>query len=551
MNSKMFFKYTPLFLLLGFVGISVSCSEDEVFTGAPQGSFKTINATISTPETEVVAGQPFEITINLGDNPNTNEVDLLTFTDEVNVEVTAFVPSINRRLRKAITIPANQNVFVTSMTAPSGDVSPSALFNKEMEMYISAITTTPDAEVVGFEGVNYKISSNKVNLNYGETTVLATNSKRFSIVFDFQGPYGTHPLANNLDLIISKNGTPLGTILTNNNITYKPFYGLQSSTVTGGSSGDYFALVDVNQRGYISHQNLADISAGKYIYKPLSGTTPANSVAHGLEVGDEVSLSNFNNAGSAEIIVQVETVPDPYSFTFTYGGPSILGSESAFSQVTSNPEDIVLSTQQNENWWDPYVAYKAGDLVQVNNLKYYCIKDVAATVAGNTPPSLSPDFWTSTKPFIDWPTIMQSTSVPAWNNQAEYKYGDVVLYNGFYFLMNSYVAPRTTTPFNSVPTTGTKWLRAMKEYKIEALNYNSTDNYTISVYAQKLAGVTSSAPATDIEYKFALRYPNDLGKTYKGTLTGITNGASNAVQKIQIVRTTTQGVSTYSVTHLP
>ncbi|MFN8275737.1 MAG: hypothetical protein U0X58_12760 [Flavobacteriaceae bacterium] len=549
MNSKIFFKYTPLFLLLGFVAISVSCSEDDVYTGAPT-SFKTINATISTPETEVVGGQPFEITINLGDNPNTPDTDLLTFTEEVNVEVTAFVPSINRRLRKTITIPANQNVFVTSMTAPSGDVSPSALFNKDMEMYLSAITTTPDAEVVGFKGVNYKVSSNKVILNYGETTVLAENSKRLSVVFDFQGPYGTHPLANNLDLIISKNGTPLGTLLTNNNLTYKPFYGTQTATITGGSSGDYFALVDVNQRGYISHLNLADISAGKYIYKPLAGTTVANSVAHGLEVGDEVSLSNFNNGGSSEIIVQVESVPDPYSFTFTYGGPSILGSESAFSQVTSNPEDIVISNTQNDNWWDPYVAYKAGDLVQVNNAKYYCIKDVAANIAGNEPPPLSSAFWTATKPFTDWPVIMQGT-VATWNNQAEYKYGDVVMYNGFYFLMNGYVAARTVGT-NPLPTAnGSKWVRAMKEYKIEALNYNSSDTYTISVYAQKLGGVTNNAPATDIEYKFGLRYPNNLGKTYKGTLTGITTGAANAVPKLQIVRTTTQGVSTYSVTQLP
>lgn len=548
MKSNMLSKYTPFFLMLSIIGLSVSCAEDDVFTGEPQGPFTKINATVTTPETELVSGQPFEITINLGDNPNTPEADLLTFSDDVNVEVTAFVPSINKRARKTITIPANQNVFVTSMTAPSGDRNPSSSFNKDLLLYLSGITTTPDAEVVGFPGKQYQMVSDTIHINYGETGILAANAKRLSIVCDFTGPYGGSPLANNLDMIVSKNGVPMTGINTSNT-TYKPFYGTLTST---DSSGDTFSLVDVNQRGYISYVNYSDIAAGNYIYKPLAGTTAANSVPHGLEVGDEVSLSNFNSSGSPGIIVQVASVPDAYSFTFNYTGSSILGSESPFSQVSTNPDDITISTTVRDFWWDAYKAYKAGDIVQIDNQKYYCVKDVAANIAGNNPPNAFNPSWTNVKPNVNWPDVMQGIiTAPTWNGQAEYKLGDFVIYNGVYFLMNGYVAARTSGTNPNPTQNNSKWIRAMKEYKIEALNYNSTDTYTISLFAQKLGGQTSGAPATNIDYKFALRYPNDLGKTFKGTLSGITTGQAGAVQKLEIVRTTVQGVSTYAVTHQP
>lgn len=541
-------KYTPLFLMLGIFTLSVSCSEDDVFSGQPQGPFTKISATVSTPATELVSGQPFEITINLGDNPNTPEVDQLTFSEDVNVEVTAFVPSINKRLRKTITIPANQNTFVSSMTAPSGDRNPSSSFNKELLLFLSGITTTPDAEVVGFKGKEYKMVSDTLRINYGETTILGANSKRFSIVCDYQGPYASHPKANNLDLIISRNGSPMTGINTSNT-TYKPFYGSLTST---DAAGDYFALVDSNQRGYISYQTYADIAAGNYIYKPQTGTTTANSIPHGLKVGDEVSLSNFNSSGSTPIVAVVTSVPDAFSFTFNYTTSSIFESESPFNQVTTNPEDITISTTVRDFWWDPYKAYKAGDIVQIDNQKYYCLKDVTANVAGNIPPSAFNASWSNVRPNVNWPDVMQGViSVPTWNAQAEYKLGDVVSYNGSFYLMNGYIAARTSGSNLNPTQNNSKWIRAMAEYKIEALNYTSTDTYVISVFAQKLGGVTNNAPATDLEYKFAMRFPDDSSKVFRGTLNGLTTGAANAVPKVQIVRNTVQGVSTYTVTSLP
>lgn len=545
MKSNLLYKYSPFLMILGIFTLSVSCSENDVFTGEPQGPFTKINATVSTPDTDVVSGQPFEITINLGDNPNTPEADLLTFSDEVNVEVTAFVPSINKRTRKTVTIPANQNVFVTSMNAPSGDRNPSSAFNKEMLLYLSGITTTSDAEVVGFPGVQYQMVSDTLSINYGESSLLGANAKRLSVVCDFVGPYGNAPLANNLDFIVSRNGVPLTGINTTNT-TYKPFYGTLNST---DSSGDTFSLVDVNQRGYISYVNYSDIAAGNYIYKPLAGTTVANSTPHGLEVGDDVSLSNFNSSGSQEIIVQVASVPDPFSFTFNYTTSNIFGSESPFSQVTTNPDDITISSTVRDFWWDPYKAYKAGDIVQIDNKKYYCLKDVSANLAGNVPPSAFNASWSDVRPNINWPDVMQGViAAPTWNGQAEYKLGDFVVFNGTYFLMNGYVAARTSGNNPNPTQNNSKWIRAMKEYKIEALNYRSTATYTIALFAQKLGGVTTNAPATNIDYRFAVRFPNDLGKTYKGTLSGITTGSANAVTKLKIVRNTVQGTSTYEVT---
>lgn len=51
-------------------------------------------------------------------------------------------------------------------------------------------------------------------------------------------------------------------------------------------------------------------------------------------------------------------------------------------------------------------------------------------------------------------------------------------------------------------------------------------------------------------YKFSIRFPDETSKVYSGVLPGLTIGsAANAVPKLQIVKTTTAGVSSYVITH--
>ena len=82
-------------------------------------------------------------------------------------------------------------------------------------------------------------------------------------------------------------------------------------------------------------------------------------------------------------------------------------------------------------------------------------------------------------------------------------------------------------------------------------SYASTDTYVIEVFAKTIGGNSTSAPAVDMPYKFSIRFPNETSKVFSGVLPGLTIGsAATAIPKVQIVKTTVAGVSTYQVTHI-
>ena len=87
-------------------------------------------------------------------------------------------------------------------------------------------------------------------------------------------------------------------------------------------------------------------------------------------------------------------------------------------------------------------------------------------------------------------------------------------------------------------------------YAVYMSSYTSTDTYVIEVFAKTIGGNSTTAPAVDMPYKFSIRNPDETSKVYSGVISGLTIGsAANAIPKLQIVKTTTAGVSTYVITH--
>jgi hypothetical protein len=141
-------------------------------------------------------------------------------------------------------------------------------------------------------------------------------------------------------------------------------------------------------------------------------------------------------------------------------------------------------------------GFKVGDVVSINS------------VAGSS---------------VTMPITVEITAVPdAYNYKFVYT-GDP--------LFSAFVSPTTT-------------------YAVDMSSYTSTDTYVIEVFAKTLGGNSTTAPAVDMPYKFSIRFPDETSKVYSGVLPGLTIGtAANAVPKLQIVKTTTAGVSSYVITH--
>ncbi|MEY2692427.1 MAG: hypothetical protein RIT03_817 [Bacteroidota bacterium] len=88
-------------------------------------------------------------------------------------------------------------------------------------------------------------------------------------------------------------------------------------------------------------------------------------------------------------------------------------------------------------------------------------------------------------------------------------------------------------------------------YAVDMSSYSSTDTYVIEVFAKTIGGNSTTAPAVDMRYKFSVRFPDETSKVFSGVLPGLTIGtAATAIPKVQIVKTTVAGVSTYQVTHI-
>lgn len=210
-----------------FVVVTIySCDKDDVFTGSPNDSDITkveLRGTISTTETEVVAGQPFPLTVTI---PQAFDVN-------VSVEATSFVPNTNKRYRGTEIIPAGATTVTFQMRAPGSDTADMP-FRTDMEVYLSAITTDPIDEKIGFDGVQYTLTSDKLLLLFGDSLLSVPDASVLSIRIDSEGPhYVSRPGAiyNALNYRVIKDGVFQATIPakattgSTSNPTYNSFYG--------------------------------------------------------------------------------------------------------------------------------------------------------------------------------------------------------------------------------------------------------------------------------------------------------------------------------------
>lgn len=539
-------------ILIGIVTsfAMISCEEDDVFTGSPQGSnlnFITLRGEISTNETDVVAGQQFPVTISLGDNLETPEADLLTFPVDVTVEAISFLPNLNKRARKSFVIPAGENSIESTMPAPSGDATTDLPFEFDLQVYLSAIATAPnDDNTRGFEGKQYSIASDTIVLGYGDTPIQGINSKRLGIRFDYLGPYGA--TGNNLNIVLKKNGAVMPSQSPNQGVSAsatRPINGTLSAT----TRYEVVNFLDVNQELKISNITRADSIAGLYTVKAPSSNTSANDKPHNFKVGDEVSIENFNGQGSAPLVVQVASVADAYTFTFNYNGAHLFGSNSSYFQ----PKFADRTPNSPLEVWSPFLAYFGNDKVVINGVVYYCLRNVSASLTGNILPANDPFNWTTTTPKINWqdPANLNPASWAAGTTSSPVTY----LVNAVYKFNNvNYVCIKQHTSTSSTPTPvndPSRWTTAINAYTSDVLTYTSTDTYTIEAYAIRLGGSTNPPAPVDLPYKFSIRFPDETSKVYSSTFSNLAIGtATTAIPKMQIVKTTVQGVSSYVVTHL-
>lgn len=554
-------------ILIGIVTsfAMISCEEDDVFTGSPQGSnlnFITLRGEISTNETDVVAGQQFPVTISLGDNLETPEADLLTFPVDVTVEAISFLPNLNKRARKSFVIPAGENSIESTMPAPSGDATTELPFEFDLQVYLSAIATAPnDDNTRGFEGKQYSIASDTIVLGYGDTPIQGINSKRLGIRFDYLGPYGG--TGNNLNIVLKKNGAVMPSQSPNQGVSAsatRPINGTLSAT----SRYEVVNFLDAKQELKISNVTRADSISGVYTVKAPNSNTSANDKPHNFKVGDEVSIENFNGQGSAPLVVQVASVADAYTFTFNYNGAHLFGNSLSFYQPKIVQKDA----------WSPFLSYFGNDVAVYNGITYYCLRNISANPAGNIYPNIDSVTWTTVKPKIVWADPF--LNAPKWTstlwdnpdtttietdnpNTLEletvsqpkpYNINDVYQYNGIvYVCIKQYISASSSTTKPSNDTIN--WIPAINAYTSDVLTYTSTDTYTIEAYAIRLGGSTNPPAPVDLPYKFSIRFPDETSKVYSSTFSNLAIGtATTAIPKMQIVKTTVQGVSSYVVTHL-
>ncbi|HMK06903.1 MAG TPA: hypothetical protein VK476_05190 [Flavobacterium sp.] len=110
--------------------------------------------------------------------------------------------------------------------------------------------------------------------------------------------------------------------------------------------------------------------------------------------------------------------------------------------------------------------------------------------------------------------------------------------------------PQNATQSNGTvnPIFGTLVSGTTRYKQISFVNALAADGtYTLEAYATRLI----ETPASDIDYRFLARFPDDVSKVYPGTLTGLTvTPASGSVAVLKIVKSTVGGVAHYDVTQL-
>ena len=513
-----------------------SCSKEEVFTGSPVDSnveFVNLQASITTPETEVMANQVFPVTISLGS---------VTFPMDVSVEAIAFLPNLNKRARKNFIIPAGTSTLTSEMVAPSGDALGTDMpFDFDLKLYLSAITTAPEVIPKGFSGKQYKIVCDTLFLGYGDTTIPGLNTKRLAIRFDFEGPYnGNTGGFNNLNIVFKKNnGSSAFPVATQ---TTRPIYGTTKSL-------DRYESINFLDEAKVSYKifnaTVSD-SINKIFTVKFGSQVTATSFNHGFKVGDEVKLENFSNDSSLPYVIgQVTQVIDYSSFKCTVP-TNLFGSSLSFYQPK------IVNTNQT---WSPFNSYLPNEALQYNGVTYYCKRIINVNPIGNIFPNVDTDNWTTVKPKLVWNDPL--TSAPSWvagtpDNAATpnvdesvtqyYNVNDVYKYNNVVYVCIKQYSTTSSTPN---PTTAGYFQPVINSYTSDFSTYTSTDEFTIDAFAQSLL----MSPA-NLKYRISMRYPNGTYQLYKGVFSNLIVGnESTAVPKLKIVKTTVAGVSTYQVNH--
>ena len=182
-----------LFVFITFIGCD---NKSDKFSGSPIGkaNFINVDATISTDETIVSTLQSFDFTATIPQ----------VFNSDVAVEAT--IVGVNTSIRRAkVVIPAGQLSATGSISAPVAvdSNSSTSTFTQSATLYLSAILPN-DLPA----NTTYTISSNKIVLKLSDTSVPLSNSDRFIVRLDWQGPWGIvgNPLQNNLDMNVRKDG---------------------------------------------------------------------------------------------------------------------------------------------------------------------------------------------------------------------------------------------------------------------------------------------------------------------------------------------------------
>jgi hypothetical protein len=191
-------KYLKQLTFVAITFLFFSCTNDnEKFSGSPADNSTEVTplvGTLTTDQLTVVSSQNFPVTITI---PQSFEFD-------VTVEVTSRLVNTTKKTVRNIIIPAGQTTVVGNAGAPSS-TSGVLPFNNQLEIYLTAINSVVNEvtnPTFGFKGKQYSLTSDKLIIDYGDTSYTNSKSDRLSIVLDNLGPSGTN--GNNLNFRVTK-----------------------------------------------------------------------------------------------------------------------------------------------------------------------------------------------------------------------------------------------------------------------------------------------------------------------------------------------------------
>lgn len=160
----------------------IGCSTDDKFSGSPVGNMQieTLVGTISTPAVNALTGQEIDFTASLPEG--------VTFNDTTTIEVTT-LRSDGGRIREYFDIMPGESTVTDKIEAVGGLV-----FNTTFELSITAInlqTVVP--------GKHFLMTSNKVLVNTGSTSIPEVADDRLKIFVTWLNPRSNNKLRMSID----------------------------------------------------------------------------------------------------------------------------------------------------------------------------------------------------------------------------------------------------------------------------------------------------------------------------------------------------------------